>query len=179
MADTNRSLAEILLLLADNTTGDISPQDMRDAVLSLTPAHGSMIVTTPAETLVVSANTPLKAAGVTGSTGTLHDFTMPVDNRLTFNGASPREVQIAASLSMTAIGNNVTISVYLARNGVVIPGSHMQQRIGTGADIQAISTSANFTLGVNDYIELWVENNSDTTNLQVEFMQMNVLGVLT
>ena len=179
MADTNRSLAELLILLADNTTGDISPQDIRDAVLSLTPAHGSMTVTTPGLTGVVTVNTPLKAAGVTGSTGTLHDYTMPLDNRLTFGGASPRETQIACSLSLTTVGNNITVSIYLARNGVIIPGSRMQQRIGTGADIQAISTSANFTLSDTDYIELWVENNTDATDITVEFMQMNVLGVLT
>lgn len=35
MADTVRTKAAILALLADNTTGDISPQDMRDFVVSI------------------------------------------------------------------------------------------------------------------------------------------------
>jgi hypothetical protein len=35
MVDTVRSIEDILLLLADNTSGDISPQDIRDAVVSL------------------------------------------------------------------------------------------------------------------------------------------------
>lgn len=35
MADTRRTIAELLALLADNTTGDISPQDMRDVLVSL------------------------------------------------------------------------------------------------------------------------------------------------
>jgi hypothetical protein len=34
MADTKRTQTEILALLADNVTGDISPQDLRDAVVS-------------------------------------------------------------------------------------------------------------------------------------------------
>jgi hypothetical protein len=41
MPDTIRSQAAILALLADNTSGDISPQDLRDAIVSLyaeTPA---------------------------------------------------------------------------------------------------------------------------------------------
>jgi hypothetical protein len=35
MADTVRTITEILALLADNTSGDISPQDMRDAIVTL------------------------------------------------------------------------------------------------------------------------------------------------
>ena len=35
MADTIRSIDELLALLADNTTGNISAQDMRDVVVSL------------------------------------------------------------------------------------------------------------------------------------------------
>ena len=35
MADTQRTEAAILALLADNSTGDISPQDMRDAIVSM------------------------------------------------------------------------------------------------------------------------------------------------
>ena len=34
MADTSRSKSDVLALLADNTTGDISPQDLRDALVS-------------------------------------------------------------------------------------------------------------------------------------------------
>ncbi|MCK4869514.1 MAG: hypothetical protein KAS93_00215 [Gammaproteobacteria bacterium] len=35
MVDTVRTIADVLVLLADNTSGDISPQDMRDMVVSL------------------------------------------------------------------------------------------------------------------------------------------------
>lgn len=35
MVDTPRTLAEVKALLADNTTGDISPQDLRDLVESI------------------------------------------------------------------------------------------------------------------------------------------------
>jgi hypothetical protein len=39
MADTIRTIAEIQTLLADNTTGAISPQDLRDMLVSLANAY--------------------------------------------------------------------------------------------------------------------------------------------
>jgi hypothetical protein len=38
MVDTSRTLAAILALINDNTSGDISAQDMRDAIVSITSA---------------------------------------------------------------------------------------------------------------------------------------------
>lgn len=35
MADTQRSRAQILVLLADNSTGNISPQDLRDTIVTI------------------------------------------------------------------------------------------------------------------------------------------------
>lgn len=35
MADTQRTLSALLAILADNTAGDISPQDLRDAVVTV------------------------------------------------------------------------------------------------------------------------------------------------
>lgn len=39
MADTQRTLSAALALLADNATGDISPQDLRDTVVSIFANH--------------------------------------------------------------------------------------------------------------------------------------------
>ncbi|MES0327088.1 MAG: hypothetical protein ABUK13_02745 [Gammaproteobacteria bacterium] len=44
MVDTVRTIEDILLLLADNTSGDISPQDIRDAVVSLEALSPSVAV---------------------------------------------------------------------------------------------------------------------------------------
>lgn len=42
MTDTRRSVAEILALLADNSTGDISPQDLRDALVTALGVYGEI-----------------------------------------------------------------------------------------------------------------------------------------
>lgn len=55
MADTQRTLAAALALLADNTSGDISPQNLRDVVVSLFNNAGEM---------------RLNATGFSGAAGT-------------------------------------------------------------------------------------------------------------
>lgn len=44
MADTVRSLSALQTLLADNTSGDISPQDLRDFLVSVYPITGSNLM---------------------------------------------------------------------------------------------------------------------------------------
>jgi hypothetical protein len=53
MVDTVRTIADILILLANNTTGDINPQDMRDAVVSLE----ALSHTTPISATIVNPGT--------------------------------------------------------------------------------------------------------------------------
>lgn len=42
MAETQRSLADLLALLADNTSQDISPQDLRDMLISIMGVYGEL-----------------------------------------------------------------------------------------------------------------------------------------
>lgn len=44
MADTVRTLASLLSLLADNTTGAISAQDLRDAIVSIMGVYGGLYI---------------------------------------------------------------------------------------------------------------------------------------
>jgi len=44
MADTVRTLAALQSLLADNETGDISPQDLRDMLVSILGAYGGFYI---------------------------------------------------------------------------------------------------------------------------------------
>lgn len=65
--ETNRTLAAVLALLADNTAGDISPQDIRDLVVSLFANYGIIGVAGGSTTQVTNA-TPGTFDKVTGFT---------------------------------------------------------------------------------------------------------------
>ena len=59
MADTPRTQAELLVIFADNVTQDISAQDMRDYVLSVTPGGAvSQIQFNNTDSFVVIAGLP-------------------------------------------------------------------------------------------------------------------------
>lgn len=60
MADTIRTRAQILTLLADNTTGEISPQDMRDMLVSLMGVYGIITMAANVTGQALTADTPAK-----------------------------------------------------------------------------------------------------------------------
>ena len=70
MTDTVRALSALQTLLADNTSGDISPQDMRDAVVSGNGhLYGRVITSTSAaltgDDIVILADTSVPDADMT------------------------------------------------------------------------------------------------------------------
>jgi hypothetical protein len=178
MVDTERTLAELLVIFEDGQgAGSISEQDVRDLIVSLVPAYGSMYVSTAIETAVAAQNTPLKALGTTTAGDALHHFTHAA-NRLTYTGTPDRDFTITVALSLTAAQNNQVLAFHIAKNGAVIAASEIQRKAATGADIGAASVMVEIDLSTNDYVELWVENKSADTNLTIEFMNFEIGGIL-
>lgn len=62
MADTQRDLAALQALLADNITKDISPQDMRDVLVSTLGCYGGLHMAAAPGAQVIGV-TPLKVTG--------------------------------------------------------------------------------------------------------------------
>ncbi len=88
MADTKRTQTEILALLADNITGDISPQDMRDSVVSARAnqglgwafyTEGTAITQGTAQAITADTRTQLLNDGLGGATheGQIQDMVTP------------------------------------------------------------------------------------------------------
>ena len=132
-------------------------------------AYGLMHVTTPIETSIATVDTPVKIAGTTSFEGELFDDN-GTSNRLRFIGLEPRFFEIVAAISVTSAGNNQVYSFYLAKNGVVIEGSKQQRKVSTGADVGSIAIVWNGECAENDYLEVWVENNTGTTNLTADYL---------
>lgn len=61
MANTERTTAQINSLLADNTSGDVSPQDLRDAIASIFGGYGGLLLSLSGSPVIKSdvAQTPL------------------------------------------------------------------------------------------------------------------------
>lgn len=137
-------------------------------------ASGSCYITTPILTSIVTVNTPIKVAGITASAD-LHRVSAPTDNRLTYNGVKTRAFQFVCSLSMTSPANNKVVNFYLAKNGVVLPVSKQVTKIATGTDARGLSLSGVVILAPGDYIEVWVENTTDSADIMLESLNLSIL----
>lgn len=179
MVDTVRSIAALLALLANNTTGNISPQDMRDVVVSLEPALGGMYVSSSAATTFSDSVTPVKALGTTLIAAGAHNFDMPASNRLRYTGAADVSVVCIAGLSITAGANNKDTEMSFAKNGTVITDSVASRKIGTGADVGRAVVIGIDVMSQNDYIEVFLLNTTDTTSITLPHMTMGIFGIVT
>jgi hypothetical protein len=174
MVDTQRSLSSLLSVLADNTTEQISPQDIRDVVETLRNGHGEIYVSSSAPTSIATSDSFVKASGTTTLSSNSHNWTMPTDNRLTYGGTADRVVHIACSLSMTAASNQKLIRVAIAKTGAVLTGSEVQRFVSTGADVGSTALHAFTDVSAGDYIEVFVANGTSGGDLDCTVTHMNL-----
>ena len=165
MAETMRSISELQTLLADNVSGDISPQDLRDAVIAtVQPGHGEIYVSASAETAIVSSDVWYPASGTFTLSTPAMNWDMNTNGQLRYTGAADRVAHIALSFSMTAAANNKNMSVAVAKNGTVLTPSIVNRQIGTGSDEGTGAVHAFTTMSTNDYLTAVIRNNTDTTD---------------
>lgn len=135
---------------------------------------GVMTVTTGATTTISSANTPVKMAGTTTAKD-LSSFDMPQDNRLRCITTITRNY-VLLGIGNFSGGNNDTMSFIIRHYGgddvlkSVIDQQPSTMNGGVSSDRAESVVSYGFADDVeeNDYFEMWVENTSDTTNIDTE-----------
>jgi hypothetical protein len=158
--------------------GSIVPLDMRDFVASMVQPFGSLSMVTPAGTTISAAGTYYKAAGVTGISLTVEEFdTGSVNNRLVYTGTPDRHFLLMASVSMVCASSNQVLGLKLAKNGVVLDDTIVRRKVGTGSDVGAAAVSGLVALSLNDYVELFVTNETSTAAVQIETMNMAAVGL--
>ena len=119
------------------------------------------------ETVITSSGVEVKASGTTVlDTANTQKFTMPVSNRLTYGGAIEREFRVTAILSVTS-GNNVQVGTYIAKNGTPIQTSETYTTTDGGGRRENVAVQTIINLTENDYIEIFVENETNTQNITV------------
>lgn len=161
MADTIRTRADLVALMADNITGDASPQDFRDWLISTEAADGCLAVTATAGT-VVTAGTPILLAGTT-TLGLATNVSMPSNMRLRNDAPTTMRFHVTADISMTTAANNVVASFWIYKNGVQEAGSLQKRKIGTGTDVGSLGLNWVVDLAPTDYVEIYVDLDTSTT----------------
>ena len=155
MVDTRRGLAALQALFADNQEGDISPQDLRDFLVSALGSYGSLIKNALATTSVGAAawvQVPFEAAGEATAAVSVDAS----QNRLTVQvaGVWLVEYHVAGQLEAPA---NTKVQTQLYKNGATIDNQSWDEvELATIDQFRSMNGSGIFSLSVGDYMELFI-----------------------
>lgn len=137
----------------NNTIPDTKP----DALLSFN---------TPTTTTIAAVNTPVLITGTWTDEGK-SQFTVTAGGRATYIGVKDLRVPISIGTSVEAAsGSNKDITIYLALNGTIIANSGSPNRVSQN-DPKNTSVMWQLTLSPSDFVEVFIENNTDAVNLVV------------
>jgi len=118
----------------------------------------------------------VKVAGTTTNSALTQRFTH-ASNRATYGGASSAAFNVTAALGISG-NNNVVFAVRVTVNGVTIAASESQVTTnGAGVRVDACACQYLLTLAPGDFVEMWIANNTNTTNPVVINMSVNIIGV--
>jgi hypothetical protein len=165
MADTQRSLAALQTLLADNTTQQISAQDVRDFLVSALGGYGSIRVIDGATPQGVSGATPEHLGGFTAdgdASGVTPDFAA---------GTVSPDVDgvYLAQLSASFTGNPNTTFVMGFAVDAVPTEFKAERKIASGGDIGNLATLGLLTLTAGQAVSVVVNvlvPNTDTITIK-------------
>jgi len=154
---------EMITVMSNGTGWDITSGNSNSNKDDL--AIGNLYISTSGATTFAALNTPKKLAGTT-TAANLYRVTSPVTNRLTYTGTKQKSFQVICSLTGTQTSSNIIYSVFIAVNGVVLPESQQTMKFRNNSDKVSLTISCITPLNPNDYIEVWIENE---TNASIPF----------
>jgi hypothetical protein len=114
-------------------------------------------------TTIASTATAVKAAGTFVVGDVSSGFTAATSGRITHTGPQSRHVINALVTLDAASGSNHLLSIFIAVNGVIV-STKMTDTVSHGSP-RAIATFINIVLDTDDYVEIFVRNESATTNV--------------
>ncbi len=150
--------------------------DIEGIVNSLVPSmiaksYGGLRLPSATNTTSISSNVFKKMAGTTDAFNEMNNFTMPSNNRLSYNGSSIIKCRIDAFAVGTVgsvLGGNFQLTVARG-NGVGSASviSSFNQGYSLGGLLSAVSINLQclntLTVNPNDYFELWVTSSNGAT----------------
>lgn len=78
------------------------------------------------------------------------------------DGAVDKSYKLDASTSMYTSANNCNVFLYLYKNSVLVAGSQIQRKVGTGADVGAMGLASTFDASDGDLLEVYVMSDTST-----------------
>jgi len=169
MADTKRSLADLITLLTSATPGDISAQDLRDFLVSAFSGYGFISVLAGSTAQGSLSGTPAKltcfAANGVASSDVTPDHT---NDQITVGVAGDYAVSFNASVVGTA-SKAFQFRIYV--NGVITTIGCEQEYAAT-EKYQNIGCRGILTLAATDIVTVMVSSDDGGTSITVSDAQL-------
>jgi len=171
------TLQDILMVGAGTPLSGISADDTQwqfviNSTISDTMPHSLISFNTPTTT-TAAQNTPTLIVG-TWTDEDKSQFTNTAAGRITYNGVKDITVAISIATSIEAAsGSNKDITVYLALNGTEITNSGSPNRVSSN-DPKNTSVMWELDIVEDDFMEVFIENNTDGVGLTVNKASMRI-----
>ena len=180
MTQTAKVLSALLAQLPDNTTGDISPEDIRDCVVSLFPSRGQLDLTASASTTFALTDTWYKLAGTTALDASLGQdgFSQASNNTLRATKAVNQVLLITANVELQCGSNNKQYGITLGKNDTPINGIHISAVLANSNKSYGFSITGLIPTAANDTISVYVRNETDTTAVTATNLTLSAVGFI-
>jgi len=165
---TERTVADLFTQIStlwpDNTTGDISPADLRsvieDFIESSRKGHTHVTLTnqaSPATAVVVTPDTfVMPTGGTTLATGSF-GFTKTADFKIRYDRTVVRPLITLVTMSLAVNVNNTIVEIAFLKDDVLLAETEsntMFTKIASTTDIQLITVSTDIEWDQNEELEL-------------------------
>lgn len=121
---------------------------------------------------IVTQDVAVKIAGTTTSGSITQKFTN-TNNKATYTGALNKTFLVSVVASVTSVSANDQIGFYVAKNGTVVAESEIYVTTNANSRAESVSLQGVVELTTNDYVEIWIENKTDTSDVTVT--ELNVI----
>jgi len=175
MADTSRTLAALQALLPDNTSGDVSPQDLRDFLLSVLSGYGTIYVQGASTAQGSITTTPgAKMTGFGGNGESSSDISADhTDDSLTVSVAGKYMVNCQLSFSGTA-SKTFHFKAHVDGAASLLGCS---RKLGTGGDVGSCSFSGILDLAAAEVVTVYVYSSDGGTSMTLVDGQLTLTRV--
>jgi hypothetical protein len=133
-----------------------------------TRPDGLLSIDGPLTVAIAAANTPVLINDVADwNVERVSQMVGTTSGRLTYGGIKDVAMPITANIAAeAATGTNKDITFYIAIGGVVVPNSQASTTVSAGAP-KNTAIPWQELISPDDFVEVWVENNTDTTDIVV------------
>lgn len=130
----------------------------------------------PGTETFITAGVPVHIDAITTASPDNERFVSSGNNRLTIKYPGESLVTLTGTFSLGSSRNNTAYTAYLAVNGQVIPASRYRVRVSTGGEVRSGICTAVVPMFENDYVEMWLANETNTTSVDVIELSLSARG---